>query len=121
MKHVENQTISVPVLVDVLCDRCGTSCKNADGVGEFAAMNAHWEHPQPGWGEATYWEVHVCKTCWYSLVPSLLSSERLAETMGIATLSSEQASKLLDQEKAALDGAFDGTDDLDEEFDVPST
>lgn len=78
----------VPVLEDVLCDRCGKSTKTLSPgdtdqppVPEFGVMYANWEEPQPGWGNRTLWEVHLCKGCWYTLIPSILSEERLQEVM----------------------------------------
>ena len=78
MKIVEEQQVTVPALVDVLCDRCQQSTKT-EQVCEFATLAADWQTPPEPWGTRGFWEIHLCQACWFEILPQLVSPERLAE------------------------------------------
>lgn len=75
----ENETQNVKVVKDVLCNKCGNSCKGLEPESfEFASLQVHW-----GYGsfkhDGEIHEAHLCESCWEELIKGFKHSDLVAE------------------------------------------
>lgn len=73
--HKETQ--EVEVVDDVICNRCGKSCRNADGFIEMAPLRVRW-----GYGsskDTEDHESHLCEQCYDEIVSGFKISPKVTE------------------------------------------
>ena len=61
VKKETSVTETVLVIVDILCDHCGTSCKKSSGELESARLFAHWGYDSNYDDEV--WDYFFCDDC----------------------------------------------------------
>ncbi|KKM03547.1 hypothetical protein LCGC14_1773430 [marine sediment metagenome] len=65
----EEKNETIRALIDVLCDRCGKSCKCPLGNVEAALLGAHWGYSS---GKDTeIHEAHLCEDCYDETVKTM--------------------------------------------------
>jgi hypothetical protein len=71
MIQKEKQTRGIEIIKDVLCNKCGISCK------EFSSLMAHWGYGSTRDGEVH--EAHLCETCWEEIVKDFKHTDLVAD------------------------------------------
>jgi len=61
MKIEEIQTIQVDAIVNVICDCCGKSVKNAFGGFDFMELKSEWGYFSNK--DLQTWTAHLCENC----------------------------------------------------------
>jgi protein-arginine kinase activator protein McsA len=69
MEIKQTKLVEKEVVEDVLCNKCGESCKDyVDAAHEFFNLNHATITPDFGYGSRLYdmdsWEVHICESCY---------------------------------------------------------
>lgn len=80
MIQKETETKNVEVIKDILCNKCGNSCKGqaCDGF-ECAELRAHWGYGSKRDGEVH--EAHLCEKCWEEISTIFKHSDLVAENI----------------------------------------
>lgn len=61
----ERRSVEQEVILDVLCDNCGKSCKVHCGNFEYATIQADWGYESCADGNRYF--AHICQDCFRSL------------------------------------------------------
>ncbi|WP_177324897.1 hypothetical protein [Pseudomonas sp. GM84] len=64
------------VVVDVVCDVCGISTRNADAELQYGSMHASWGKGSAHCGEE--YEIHLCENCFFAQVAEMKRTRWLA-------------------------------------------
>jgi hypothetical protein len=78
MIRKEQETKTIEVIKDVLCNKCGKSCRchdNHDFV--CASLSVHWGYGSTRDGEVH--EAHLCESCWETITKDFTYSDLVAE------------------------------------------
>lgn len=77
-KQIEAQ--KVEVIKDILCNKCGNSCKKDLEYEsfEFASLQVHWGYSSVGHDGEVH-EAHLCEQCWEGIVKEFKHSDLVAE------------------------------------------
>jgi protein-arginine kinase activator protein McsA len=71
MEILETKLVEKEVVTDVLCNKCGCSCKDyMDANHEHFNFNSAIIYPDFGYGSSydmQVWEVHLCESCYAEL------------------------------------------------------
>jgi hypothetical protein len=78
MIHKEKETQYVDIIKDIICNKCGNSCKATDCNNfVYASLNVHW-----GYGSVEHdgevHEAHLCEKCWENIVATFKFSDLVA-------------------------------------------
>ena len=77
----EQETQIVEIIKDVLCNKCGNSCKKFDGLVtsfEFAELKVYWGYFSID-RDGEVHEAHLCQNCWEGIVKEFKHSDLVAE------------------------------------------
>jgi len=68
MIRKEHETKNVEVIKDVLCNKCGASCKAIDCDNfNCAELKVHWGYGST-YHDGEIHEAHLCEQCWEGIV-----------------------------------------------------
>jgi hypothetical protein len=79
MLRKEQETQNIEVVKDILCNKCGNSCKGLEPQSfEFALLSVHWGYGSTN-RDGEVHEAHLCQTCWEEIVKEFKHSDLVAE------------------------------------------
>jgi hypothetical protein len=82
MIRKEQETQNIEVIKDILCNKCGKSCKKHEGFEEsfsFADLNVHWGYFSDDNRDGEVHEAHLCQSCWEGIVATFKHSDLVSE------------------------------------------
>lgn len=74
----EHKTKKVEVIKDILCNKCGNSCKKPHECMEFATLSVHWGYFSKS-RDGEVHEAHLCQNCWEDITKEFKHSDLVAE------------------------------------------